>query len=173
MHGAVLWTQQFTLCGSGNRGGVLVVELEKNSFEEPCHNAATVAHYFVNSSGIASNRTETDIGLSVMANIGSSNGNLDITVEGPEKHPPFSLSYVFDQVITTGIWKPTMCPHCDHIRRGKIFWQSDSENSDGVPMAMRRGSRQNVSSIANGGWFEGNGNGNYIENNVMVFRTRW
>ncbi|TKY44615.1 hypothetical protein E2542_SST30892 [Spatholobus suberectus] len=88
------------------KGDLIVLECKKRSAdEEP--NAATVAHYFAN------NRTESDVGFSVVSKVRVSNGKLDITVEGPEQHPASALLYMFDQVCRSGIWEPTMCPHCD------------------------------------------------------------
>jgi len=94
-------------------------------------------------------------------------------VEGPEQHPVSSLLYMFDEVNRTGIWKPTMCPHCYQKRRAKVFWQSDSEDSDSVPIPVPRATPKNARGVANGGRFQGNGNGNIFENNVMFFRKRW
>ena len=92
--------------------------------------------------------------------IGVSNGKFDVTVEGPEQHPVSALLYVFAEVSRTGIWKPTMCPHCHHKRRGKMFWQSDSEDSDSVSIPVPRATPKNARGVSNGGRFQGNGNGN-------------
>nr|KYP66947.1 hypothetical protein KK1_013259 [Cajanus cajan] len=105
---------EVNLYGSGNRGGFVVLELKKNSRDEKC-NAATLAHYFANSDGAVFSRTGKDIGLSVVVKILASNGNLDIVMEGPQKHPSAALFYMFNEVYKTGIWKPTMCPHCSNV----------------------------------------------------------
>ncbi|KAL9324615.1 hypothetical protein ACSQ67_009472 [Phaseolus vulgaris] len=124
------------LYGNGSRWGLVVVESKKKRSEEEAE-VATVAHYFVKSSETSFDRSSgTDIGLSVVAKIGVSNGKFDITVEGPEQHPVSALLYMFAEVNRTGIWKPTMCPHCHHKRRGKMFWQSDSEDSDCVSIPL-------------------------------------
>jgi len=75
------------LYGNGRRRGLLVKESKKNTREEETA-VVTVAHYFVTSSGTSFDRSSgTDIGLSVVAKCGVSNGKFDITVEGPQQHP--------------------------------------------------------------------------------------
>ncbi|KAK7364013.1 hypothetical protein VNO80_12333 [Phaseolus coccineus] len=82
------------LYGSGSRWGLLVVESKKKRREEEAE-VANVAHYFVKSSGTSLHMsTRTDIGLSVVAKCGVSNGKFDITVEGPEEHPVCALLYI-------------------------------------------------------------------------------
>jgi len=143
------------LYGSESKRGLLAVESKKNT-------VVTVAHYFVKTSGTSFCRsTGTNIALSVVAKFGVSNGKFEIRVEGP------------DEVRRTGIWKPTMCPHCDHKRRGKLFWQSESEDSDSVSIPVpTRATPRNARGVSNGGRFRGNGNGNIYENNIMVFKRR-
>ncbi|KAL9324614.1 hypothetical protein ACSQ67_009471 [Phaseolus vulgaris] len=144
------------LYGNGRRRGLLVKESKKNTREEET-TVVTVAHYFVTSSGTSFDRSSgTDIGLSVVAKCGVSNGKFDITVEGPQQHPVSALLYMFDEVNRTGIWKPTMCPHCDHKRRGKMFWQSDSEDSDSVSIPVPRATPKPARGVSNGGRFKGN-----------------
>lgn len=70
--------------------------------------------------------------------------------EGPEKHPLSALFYMFDEVNRTGIWKPTMRPHCPS-RRGRMFWQSDTEDNDRVPREPRH-----IDRTAAGGAIMGN-----------------
>ncbi|XP_014507070.1 uncharacterized protein LOC106766818 [Vigna radiata var. radiata] len=160
------------LYGSGGRWGLFIVESKKNKTKEDAE-VVTVAHYIVKSSGTSFYRsTETNIGLSVVAKFRASNGKVQITGEGLEQHPVSSLLYMFDEVNRTGIWKPTMCPHCDHKRKGKMFWQSDSEDSDSVSMRLPRTTPRNARGISNGGRFQGNGIGNFIEYNIMDFRRR-
>jgi len=163
------------LYGSESRWSLLVVESKKKRREEEAE-VVTLAHYFVNSSGTSFYESSgTDIGLSVVAKFRVSNGKFQITVEGPEQHPVSALLYMFDQVHRTETWKPTMCPHCDHKRRGKLFWQSnseDSEDSESVSMPLPRATPRNSRGVSNGGRFQGNGNGNIFENNVMVFKRR-
>ena len=65
-----------------------------------------------------------------------------------------------------------MCPHCDHKWKGKVFWQSDSEDSDSISIPVPRASPKNARGVSNGGRFQGNGNGSIYENNVMIFRKR-
>ncbi|TKY44602.1 hypothetical protein E2542_SST30879 [Spatholobus suberectus] len=156
--------------GSGNRRGLIVSECKKNSTDGQYYSAATVAHYFAQSRGTAFNgSTEADIGFSVVVKFRASNGRLDTAVEGPEQHPASELFYMFDQVNKTGKWKPTMCPHCYSLRRGRMmFWQSDSEDSDSVLVPPRHG-RQSARGIDNFGTFRGNGIGNFIDKNYMVF----
>ncbi|WVZ15918.1 hypothetical protein V8G54_013484 [Vigna mungo] len=170
-NGGVMHTK-VDLYGSGGRWGLVVMESKRNKMEEDAE-VVTVAHYIVKGSERSFYRsTGTNIGLSVMAKFRVSNGKFEITVEGPEQHPVFALLYMFDEVKRTGIWKPTMCPHCDHKRKGKLFWQSDSEDSDSVYMPLPRATPKNARGVSNGGRFRGNGNGNFIENNVMVFKRR-
>ncbi|RDX91848.1 hypothetical protein CR513_26111, partial [Mucuna pruriens] len=148
----------------GDKGGLIVVEKKiRNGDELPY--AVTLAHYFADTTEISKiNKTRIDIGLSALAKIRASNGNLDISVEGPDQHPDFALRYLFDQVKRTGIWKPSFCPHCANIKRiaDLTFWPSDSEDIDTVPEPPRRGGK----GITNDGKFLGNGNGNFIEKNM-------
>lgn len=151
------------LYGSGNRRGLLVSVSKKNSGDkEP--SAFTVVHYFANSSG----RIESDIGLSMVVKICVSNGKLVVKVEGPRQHYPASaLFYMFDQVKMTGIWKPTMCPHCDIIRWQRnemLSLQSDSEDSDSDhPRAPCYGRWENSrTGINNDGRFKGNANASLV-----------
>ncbi|RDX64467.1 hypothetical protein CR513_56978, partial [Mucuna pruriens] len=175
-HGSITWTKtnrtvdargavtdiKVFLYGSGNRGCLLVEESKRNSRNDEEANAVTVAHYFANRS------SDSDMGFSVVAKIRASNANFYVRVEGPEQHPSSALFYMFEQVNRTGIWKPTMCPHCDNIRRGRMFWMSDGEDSDSVPiLSRRRDGRQDATSIANHGRFNGHGNGNFIDTNYM------
>ncbi|RZC02011.1 hypothetical protein D0Y65_017255 [Glycine soja] len=107
------------LDGNANqRNDLIVLECKKNSTDHDEEtNVVTVAHYFADSRGRAFNiDDELGIGLSVVAKVRVSNGQLDITVEGPEQHPASALFCMFDQVNRTGIWKPTMCPHCAQPR---------------------------------------------------------
>ncbi|BAU02900.1 uncharacterized protein HKW66_Vig0123910 [Vigna angularis] len=167
--GAVKETQ-VDLYGSGGRWGLLAVESKRNKKEQEAE-VVTVMHYIVKSSGTPFYRsTGTDIGLSVVAKFRISNGKFQITGEGLEQHPVSSLLYMFDEVKRTGIWKPTMCPHCDHKRKGKMFWQSDSEDSDSVSMPLLPATLRNSRGVSNGGRFRGNGNGNIYEGNVMVYK---
>ncbi|XP_029127752.1 uncharacterized protein LOC109801460 isoform X2 [Cajanus cajan] len=124
-----------------NRGGLLVTECKENE--------VTVVHYFV----ICRERfnfnfiSETDIGLSVVAKFKASNGSLDVTVEGPDAHPPSALVYMFDVVKKTRTWNPSMCPHC-----GDNNGDSNSHGS------------QSIVVINNHGNLDGYGHGSYIEN---------
>ncbi|XP_014513709.1 uncharacterized protein LOC106772067 [Vigna radiata var. radiata] len=153
------------LYGTANRCGLLVLECKKNDSHEDAK-AVTIAHYFVSSNGsVAVNRSSqtTDIGFSVLTKIGVCDGKFDITVEGPERHPVFDLLHMFNEVNTTGIWKPSLCPHCSNIRRehSTMFSQSDSEDNV-VPLPPRLGSQRNATTIANNGRFRGHANGSYI-----------
>ncbi|KAL9324651.1 hypothetical protein ACSQ67_009508 [Phaseolus vulgaris] len=153
----------------GRSWGLVVKESKKKRGEEEVE-VATVAHYFVKRSGTSLHMSSgTDIGFSVVAKIGVSNGKFDIKVEGPEQHPVSALVYMFDEVKRTGIWKPTMCPHCHHRRRGKVFWQSDSEDSDSISIPVPRATPRNARGVFNGGGFQANGIGNFFENNFMIF----
>lgn len=133
--------------GSGNKGGLVVLECKKNSRKEEHYSLATLAHYFAYSSRIGFNRNETDIGLSVVAKFRPFNGKLDVTVEGPDQHPATSLFHMFHEVYKTVKWNPTMCHHC------AIPWQ----NSRGM---------------ASSGGFVGNNFSNYIEN-FMAFKRNF
>ncbi|XP_014513721.1 uncharacterized protein LOC106772073 isoform X2 [Vigna radiata var. radiata] len=119
-----------------------------------------------NSNGtVAVNKSSetTDIGFSVVTKVGVCDGKFDITVEGPERHPVSALLYMFSEVSRSGIWKPSMCPHCCNNRRehSRMFSQSDSED-DVVPFPPRLGSQQNIATIANDGRFTGHASGSFI-----------
>jgi len=161
------------LYGNGSTWGLLItVESKKKGMGDEAE-VVTVAHYLVNGSGTSFDRsTGTDIGLSMVAKLGVSNGKIYTTLEGPVQHPVSALIYLFGEVNKTGIWKPTMCPHCDHRGRGNVFWQSDSEDSDSVSIPLPRATPKTARGVSNGGRFQGNGNGNIFENNVMYFRKR-
>ncbi|KAL9324588.1 hypothetical protein ACSQ67_009445 [Phaseolus vulgaris] len=119
--------------GTANRCGLLVWQGKKNDYHGE-DKAVTMAQYFVHSNGTAAvNRSSetTDVGFSVVVKVGTSDEKYDITVEGPEQHPASALLYMFDEVYRSGIWKPSMRPHCGNIRRNMSSWQSDSEESDG------------------------------------------
>ncbi|KAK7364014.1 hypothetical protein VNO80_12334 [Phaseolus coccineus] len=158
---------QFTLFGTGDVGSFIVLEQKKKNEEERPH-AVTLAHYFASSGRINDySRNNTDVGLSVLVKIRATNGNLDVTVEGPDKHPAFGLRYLFEEAMRSKIWKPTLCPHCANIQkqRSMMTWQSDSDDSESVPVARRHGgSQNNLRTVNNGGRFNGNDNGNYTEN---------
>ncbi|KAL9324585.1 hypothetical protein ACSQ67_009442 [Phaseolus vulgaris] len=143
------------LYGTANRCGLLIWEHKKNDSDEDAK-ALTIAHYFVHSSGtVAVNRCESsDVGFSVVVNIAESDGKFDITVEGPERHPVSALLYMFHEVNRSGIWKPSMCPHCGNVRRNMSSSQSDREESDGR--------QRNAVRINNGGRFNGHANGSSI-----------
>ncbi|KAK7364036.1 hypothetical protein VNO80_12370 [Phaseolus coccineus] len=154
------------LYGTANRCGLLVWECKKNDYLQQAK-AVTMAHYFVNSNGIGAVNTSsetTDVGFSVVVKVGVSDGKFDITVEGPEQHPVSALLYMFDEVKRSGIWKPSMCPHCSNIwrKQSRMFWQSDSEDSDGVPLPPHHGSQKNAATNANDGRFKGHANGSFI-----------
>ncbi|XP_027357153.1 uncharacterized protein LOC113866522 [Abrus precatorius] len=70
---------------------------------------ATVAFYYTYG---------TYIGLSIVIYIRvSDDGYLDLDVDGPIQHPTSALFYMFDEVTRTGLWKPTMCPHCAAVKK--------------------------------------------------------
>ncbi|WVZ14571.1 hypothetical protein V8G54_012137 [Vigna mungo] len=154
------------LYGTANRCGLLVLECKKNDYHERNAKAVTIAHYFVSSNGsvgVNSSSETTDIGFSVVVKVGLCDGKFDITVEGPESHPVSTLLHMFDEVNRSGIWKPSMCPHCRNIQREhtRMFSQSDSED-DVVPFPAQLGNQRNAATIANDGRFRGHANGNYI-----------
>lgn len=93
------------------------------------------------------------------------NGNLDFTVDGPVQHPSSALFYMFEEISRTGMWKPTMCPHCTNIQR-QHRWQSESEDSDKLPTTLTLGSQQKV---RNNGVFVGGANGGIFDRNIMFF----
>jgi len=143
------------LYGSANRCGLLVWECKKtdNCLRHSCM-TVTMAHYFVSSNGSAVvNRTSetTEIGFSVVVKVGVCDGKFDITVDGPEQHSVSALLYMFDQVNRSGIWKPSMCPHCANIQR---------ECSSTPPNAV---------TIDNGGEFAGHGCGAFVGGNFYVY----
>ncbi|BAU02895.1 hypothetical protein LR48_Vigan10g011500 [Vigna angularis] len=175
IHGGGRVTEtHFWLCGTGDIQTLTVLE-KKMTMEEKRSYEVTLAHYFATSAGINDfSGNSIDVGLSVVVKIRASHGNLDITVEGPDKHPASGLRYLFDEAMKSQIWKPTLCPHCASIQkqRRKMIFPSDSDDSESVPWARRHGSSQkNSRGVENSGKFNGNGNGNYTENNY-TFMTR-
>ncbi|BAU02897.1 hypothetical protein VIGAN_11249300, partial [Vigna angularis var. angularis] len=154
---------EFYLFGTGDVGSLTVLEMKKKKIEEERCYTVTLAHYFVTNAGINdSSNNKTDVGLSVVVKIRVFKGNLEVTVEGPDQHPAFGLRYLFDEAMRTKIWKPTLCPHCANIQkqRSTMISQSDSDDSESVPVARRHGgSQKNLRLVDNGGRFNGNGNG--------------
>ena len=141
------------LYGTANRCGLLVLECEKIDYHG-CAKAVTMAHYFVSSNGLAAvNRTSetTEIGFSVVVKVGICDGKFDIALEGPEQHSVSALLYMFDQVNSSGIWKPSMCPHCANIKR----------ECSRTPA--------NTITIDNSGNFIGHGCGAYVGGNFNVY----
>ncbi|ESW24860.1 hypothetical protein PHAVU_004G166800 [Phaseolus vulgaris] len=168
----------FFLLGTGDVGCFIVLERKKKKEEEERPYAVTLAHYIASSGRINDySRNKTDVGLSVMVKIRSTNGNLDVTVEGPEQHPAFGLRYLFQEAMRSKIWKPTLCPHCANIQKqlNMMTWQSDSDSSESVPVARRHGGSQKSSrTVNNGGRFNGDGNGNYTEIKKTTFlKLKW
>ncbi|WVZ15920.1 hypothetical protein V8G54_013486 [Vigna mungo] len=160
--GRVTWTD-FFLFGAGDIGGLTVLE-KKTKMEEKRPYEVTLAYYFATSAGINDFSGNTiDVGLSVLLKIRVSNGNLDITVEGPDQHPASGLRYLFDEAMRTQIWKPTLCPHCANIQkqRSTMISQSDSDDSNSVPVTWRPGSSKKKVTMNNSGLFNGNENGKY------------
>ncbi|XP_014500358.1 uncharacterized protein LOC106761299 [Vigna radiata var. radiata] len=92
----------------GTRKGLFVMESKKKSNEKQPY-VVTVAHYYVNS---GSGESGIDIGFSVVVKIGVVNGQLDYSVDGPVEHPTSALVYMIEEVVRTGKWKPSACPHC-------------------------------------------------------------
>ncbi|KAL2321274.1 hypothetical protein Fmac_030243 [Flemingia macrophylla] len=71
-----------------------------------------VPNYFVSSKGTSFDKsTKTDLRLSVVVKT-CIQWQKEYKVEGPRQHPVSASLYMFDEVNRTGIWKPTMCPHC-------------------------------------------------------------
>ncbi|KAL9324612.1 hypothetical protein ACSQ67_009469 [Phaseolus vulgaris] len=150
---------QYKAYGSGTRMGLLVTETKKkNKNNEEQAYMVTVAHYYVNSG----RNCGGDIGFSVVVKIGVHNGQLDFSVDGPVEHPSSALVYMIQEVIRTGTWKLSSCPHCKNIQSQRR-WLSESEDSDTtLPPPPRYGGSQNA---ANMGRFNGDGNGSFIQAN--------
>ncbi|KAL9324623.1 hypothetical protein ACSQ67_009480 [Phaseolus vulgaris] len=49
-----------------------------------------------------------------------------------------------------------MCSRRDHNRKGKMFWQPDSEDSDSVSITLPGATPKNARGVSNGGRFHGN-----------------
>ncbi|XP_017437921.1 uncharacterized protein LOC108343972 [Vigna angularis] len=148
---------KFYFFGSGDAGSLTVLEMKKKKIGERRCYAVTLAHYFASINDFS--RNKTDVGLSIVVKIRVSKGNLEVTVQGPEQHPAFGLRYLFDEVMRTKIWKPTLCPHCATIQKqpSTKISQSDSDDSKSVPVARRHGgSQENLRVVDNGGKFNGN-----------------
>nr|XP_007152871.1 hypothetical protein PHAVU_004G167300g [Phaseolus vulgaris]ESW24865.1 hypothetical protein PHAVU_004G167300g [Phaseolus vulgaris] len=100
-------------------GYELDVETVPNSDALEPH-AVTLAHYFAYSGCIDHiSRNRREVGLSVIVKIGATNGNLDITVEGPDEHSSAGLRFMFKTVMRVKIWKPNLCLHCAVINNDK------------------------------------------------------
>ncbi|KAL9324621.1 hypothetical protein ACSQ67_009478 [Phaseolus vulgaris] len=107
------------LFGTEDIRGLTVLEKRKNMNEEEPH-AVTLAHYFAYSGCIDHiSRNRREVGLSVIVKIGATNGNLDITVEGPDEHSSAGLRFMFKTVMRVKIWKPNLCLHCAVINNDK------------------------------------------------------
>ncbi|KAL9324616.1 hypothetical protein ACSQ67_009473 [Phaseolus vulgaris] len=178
--GGSVTNTQFILCGTGDIGSFIVLEKKKKKEEEERPYAVTLAHYFAASGRINDHsRNKIDVGLSVVVKIRAINGSLDVTVEGPDKHPAFGLRYLFEEAMRSKIWKPTLCPHCANIQKQSSMMtsQSDSDDRESVPVARRHGGSQKSSrTVNNGGKFNGNGNGNYsekTEKTFILFGWKW
>ncbi|KAK7364023.1 hypothetical protein VNO80_12345 [Phaseolus coccineus] len=157
--------------GCGARMGLLVTETKKKKSNEEQVYMATVAHYYVNS-GRNFGRSGVDIGFSVVVKIGVISGQLDFSVDGPVEHPSSALRYMIEEVIRTGTWKLSACPHCKNIQSQRK-WLSESEDSDTPllppPPPPRYGGSQNA---ANMGRFNGDCNGSIIQANKINF-NKW
>ncbi|XP_012574774.1 uncharacterized protein [Cicer arietinum] len=162
------------LYGSGSKVGFLVVEEKRKSGdnEKPCK--VTIAHYYAISSGNIFSQNKIDIGLSMVVRIQPSNEiGLDITIEGPIQHPSAALHYMFHEVMKTGIWKPTICPHCASIKRKESdeLLESEEDSEEDFPPQGFYGPKLNFGSIiANGGAVRGNNNGNLIVKKLFLRR---
>ncbi|KAL9324611.1 hypothetical protein ACSQ67_009468 [Phaseolus vulgaris] len=154
--------------GCGTRMGLLVTEKKKKKSDEKQVYMATVAHYYVNS---GSGRNDGgDIGFSVVVKIGVHNGELDFSVDGPVEHPSSALLYMIQEVIRTGTWKLSSCPHCKNIQSQRR-WLSESEDSDTtLPPPPRYGGSQNAANI---GRFNGDGIGSIIQATKVNFIKWW
>ncbi|XP_027923330.1 uncharacterized protein LOC114181168 [Vigna unguiculata] len=155
----------FYAYGYGSRMGVFVMEKKKRSNEKQPY-MVTLAHYYVNSG------RGVDIGFSVLVKIGVQNGELDFSVEGPEEHPSLALLYMIEEVVRSGKWKRSACPHCKNLQQWQRRWVSESEDSDtNVPTpAASHGGQQNAS---NKGRFSGDGIGSMIHANKVNFNKWW
>ncbi|XP_068503437.1 uncharacterized protein [Phaseolus vulgaris] len=157
--------------GCGTRMGLLVTEKKKKKSDEKQVYMATVAHYYVNS---GSGRNDGgDIGFSVVVKIGVHNGELDFSVDGPVEHPSSALLYMIDEVIRTGTWKLSSCPHCKNIQSQRR-WLSETEDSDTTlpppPPPPHYGGSQNAANI---GRFNGDGIGSIIQATKVNFIKWW
>jgi len=109
-HGCIM---TWVFCyGRGGKGGLIVVEGKKRSKEAKHLYETTVAHYYAISRGNMFTQNKIDIGLSMVVNFNVSNGSMNYTVKGPDRHPSAALFYMFEQVCRSGNWKLTACPHC-------------------------------------------------------------
>ncbi|BAU02892.1 hypothetical protein LR48_Vigan10g012000 [Vigna angularis] len=151
----------------GTRKGLLVMESKKKSNEKQPY-MVTVAHYYVNRD---SGGSGVDIGFSVVVKIGVVNGQLDFMVDGPVEHPTSALVYMIEEVVRTGKWKPSACPHCNNIQSQRRLLLSESEDSDSPLLPPRRyAGPQNT---ANMGRFDGDANGSIIQANKINFFKWW
>jgi len=169
--GYVVETHSYLYKMNECKGGLVVVEEKRKSGDakKPCK--VTVAHYFTAGSGNMFSQNEIDIGLSVIVTIQpSSKVGLDITVEGPTKHHTGALHYMFEEVMETGIWKPTICSHCAKIERlhSDMLRQVTSEyNANLQPPNGRIPNK--VILVDNSGLIIGDNNGNIlIQGNLYI-----
>ncbi|GAU48123.1 hypothetical protein TSUD_141450 [Trifolium subterraneum] len=160
------------LYGSGSKRGFLVLEEIRKIGDNENPRKVTVAHYYtVSSRNIFSHKI--DIGLSVIVRIQqSSEVGFDITVQGPVQHPSRALHSMFNEVMKTGIWKPTKCPHCASMDVGDDSdMQSEIEDCDDFLPPRVYDLSQNVKSIiSNNGAVRGNYNGNLYVNKIYLKR---
>ncbi|GAU48124.1 hypothetical protein TSUD_141460 [Trifolium subterraneum] len=91
----------------------------------------------------------------------SSKDGLDITVEGPDEHPPAILHDMFEEVMKTGIWKRNFASRNNERPHSDMLQQEDNENSP-PPRVLDRIPDTGIFNINNSGSVEGNYNGSNV-----------
>jgi len=120
------------LYGSESKEGLLVLKKKRKIGKDEKPYKITIAHYYAVKSG----NNKIDIGLSVIIKIEqSSKVGFDITVEGPATHSGTALHKMFEEVMITGIWKPTISPPFASIEslHSHMLQQSESEDYENTP----------------------------------------
>ncbi|XP_058763251.1 uncharacterized protein LOC131636659 [Vicia villosa] len=112
--------------------------------------------------------------LEEVRKIGDNEKPRKVTVEGPSHHPIGALHNMFEQVMKTEIWKPTMlCPNLSNIER-QLLRRQQPEREDGdvgfPPPRGHGGKSKRAVVIDSGGSVIGNGNCNVVIGDMIIYK---